>query len=224
MSEHTPDSNAEFLRRHPDAEPDPDRANTAAYARKKIEDLIEIAKANNQNEVEVSLEIAADAQEQTEVAEYDTMEQGRRDLIENFVRGLVELARGGRSTTIERFDSIKNPIVHESMTKFIKYIRAEPIANVYVNDNEFYKEGQSVKDILTSFAGSSFLAEKAVKPVQAWTIYSTAYPDINLVVGSKKSDKGGLEDFTGHTELTLVTREVTDRLLQNTDSDRLDRT
>jgi hypothetical protein len=225
MTEHKPGSNAEFLERHPNAEPDPDRANTAAYARKKIDDLIEIAKASGQDEVEVSLEKAADVQEQTEVAEYDTMEQGRRDLIENFARGLVELSSGKSATLIKEFDTIENSIVLEGMTKFLEYINAKPIAKFYTNKYSDHLTGMSL--VLSNLRESLKecivdTTEEAVEPAVAWTIYSTAYPDINLIVRNNKAEDW--DDFTGCTELTLVTREVTDGLLQDTDSDTSDKT
>lgn len=111
MSEHTSDPNADYLNRHPDAEPDPDRANTAAYARKNIEDLIEIAKANGQNDVEGYLKKAADEKESTEVSVYDYIQEKIKDTTRQTTENLVKVADGQRvdAVKIESMDTTVDP-------------------------------------------------------------------------------------------------------------------
>lgn len=101
MNEHASDSNAEYLSQHPNAETDPDRANTAAYARKKIEDLIEIAKANGQDDVEGYLKKAADEKELTEVSVYDYIQEKIKDTSQQITEKLINAVNGQGADVVE---------------------------------------------------------------------------------------------------------------------------
>lgn len=109
MNEHTSDSNAEYLKHHPDAETDPDRANTAAYARKKIDDLIEIAKANGQGDVEGYLKKAADEKELAEVSVYDYIQEKVKDTTQQITENLVS-AVNGQDVDVVKIESVNTTI------------------------------------------------------------------------------------------------------------------
>lgn len=124
MNEHASDSNTEYLKRHPDAETDPDRANTAAYARKKIEDLIEIAKANGQDDVEGYLKKAADEKELAEVSVYDYIQEKIKDTTQQITENLVN-AVNDQAIDVVKIESVNTTIDPER--KFRNQENAEEI-------------------------------------------------------------------------------------------------
>ncbi len=124
MNEHASDSNTEYLKRHPDAETDPDRANTAAYARKKIEDLIEIARANGQDDVEGYLKKAADEKESAEVSVYDYIQEKIKDATQQITENLIN-ATNGQKVDVVQIEDVNTTIDPER--KFRNQENAEEI-------------------------------------------------------------------------------------------------
>ena len=158
MNEHASDSNAEYLSQHPNAETDPDRANTAAYARKKIEDLIEIAKANGQDDVEGYLKKAADEKESAEVSVYDYIQDKIKDATQQITENLINAVNGqgvdvvkieNVDTTVDpekRFRNQENAeeILQEVLEKFST--STSPDLSGYTS--KYMKAGFTAEDLL----------------------------------------------------------------------------
>lgn len=190
MSEHISDPNTEYLSRHPNAETNPDRANAAAYSRKKIDDLIAIAQSSGAHEMESLLLKKADEYENTAVAEYDLVGNAEKEIMDRLSDAVVALTTGEvKEVSIyrneDRLPSIEDLKHEEGMEaanrvariikdRILDIMKARKIISFNTSDAGSHREGLPASRLINLFSVNDEGKEGFI------SVYDTFAPNIIL--------------------------------------------